>query len=492
MQPQPIRLSAIVFFLLLVPLAVPARADFVAYRVPRLPGLVALLEGKVIVNPGRTVTLQHRLGKIYMSRDDIEKIYNVDDFAVLFGRKLSKAKDAEAAMEAARWALKHGLLTQFYIGVEKALQLDPQHADALKVLQLREKLKQPLGSAQTEEAALRALVRNPGMKVELSDHFILLHDTPPTVPKNLNRNAKDRKPRAQERLELLEQVYESFLLRFYSQGVTLDVPQERLKVVLFNDERDYLRFATDLSPDLSSAIGFFQPDINISFFYDHTTSERFQTLRTLSAVLTAQYDEAFRNKDKDTIQLADTISLLVAIEQENADIEVVSHEATHQLAANTGLLPRQVRIPQWVHEGLATYFEAPDDATWSGMGAVNEQRLERYRYLLPDRVHSRIDFIVGDEIFKYAASHDGVLFGYGQAWALTHFLLERHFAEFLAYYRRLGEMPPDIIMSPQVLTMLFDDTFQSDRNTLDAEWHAYMRTLRTDLEIILSEADKSR
>ena len=185
--------------------------------------------------------------------------------------------------------------------------------------------------------------------------------------------------------------------------------------------------------------------------------------------------------------MADTIELLVGISRENLDIEVVSHEATHQMAGNTGLFPREVVVPSWVHEGLATYFETPDDAAWSGIGAVNADRLERYRALENDRVHSNIDFIVGDQIFDTAASIQGTLHGYGQAWALTHFLMERHFKEFMTFYRRIGEMPPDVLISPQVLTDLFNEVFGSNRRGLDGEWRAYMRSLKTDLEIILED-----
>ena len=185
--------------------------------------------------------------------------------------------------------------------------------------------------------------------------------------------------------------------------------------------------------------------------------------------------------------MADTIELLVGIERENLDIEVVSHEATHQMAGNTGLFPRDVVVPSWVHEGLATYFETPDDAAWSGIGAVNKDRLDLYRVLERDRVHSNIDFIVGDQIFDMAATIRGTLHGYGQAWALTHFLMERHFREFITFYRRIGEMPPDVLISPQVLTELFSESFGTDRRSLDSEWRAYMRTLKTDLELILEE-----
>ena len=41
-------------------------------------------------------------------------------------------------------------------------------------------------------------------------------------------------------------------------------------------------------------------------------------------------------------------------------VATIIHEATHQLAANTGLMPRKVRRPTWAAEGLATYFESAE------------------------------------------------------------------------------------------------------------------------------------
>ncbi len=178
--------------------------------------------------------------------------------------------------------------------------------------------------------------------------------------------------------------------------------------------------------------------------------------------------------------------MILKIVREDADIEVVTHEATHQMAGNTALLPRQVQIPSWIHEGLATYFESPEDATWSGVGAVNQARLDRYRQLSSDAEHSNIDYIVGDQIFDFAKSVGARLHGYGQAWALTHFLIEKHFDEYNQFCRRLGEMPPDTRLSPQVLESIFKSAFKiEDTAKLNAEWKQYMQGLRTDTARII-------
>lgn len=468
----------------LATLSATVQADIVEYRIPNTP-LVVVLQGKATVNPGRTVSFMHpKFGKLVFGLNDAT-IHKLPSMAALAQRKLGLAagkNDADAAMEAARFALKHGLLRQFYGAVDKVLEIDPKHQDALRVVALKRKIDQPLGDATEEEQHLRSLVRDPAMKVALSQHFILLHDTPEKP------QSGRRKPRCVERLELLELVYESFLQKFYSKGVPLQIPDKRLMVVLFHEHDDYLRFATNVDPALQSAAGFWNSDTNVSVFFDQGTHDSFQGIKTLADELQRTKDEVLRQKlrgVKDIVRMANTFAVLAQVAQENSDIEVVTHEATHQMAGNTGLMPRHVQIPIWVHEGLATYFEAPKEATWSGFGAVNQQRLMWYRALETDTTHSNIDFIVGDQIFSYALSQGAKLHGYGQSWALTHFLIEEHFDKLMAFYRRLGELPPDIKFSPDTLTKVFNEVFGDERDALDAQWRRYMRSLKTDMEMIL-------
>jgi hypothetical protein len=478
------RLLAMALGLALLAAPLSARADIVLYT---LPGTEAqmVLQGSTTVNPGGTITFTHsKFGKIYFKLGETE-IKKVPTLGSQFQKQLGRAgATADARMKAADWALKHGMLPQFYEAVEKALDADPQHQRATLVKKLREKMSAPIADSSQQEKELRQLVNRPEMKIKTSKHFMLLHDTP-------DRPAPNRRvPRADERLQLLEQVYESFLLRFYAHGVELTIPTERMKVVLFNDQKDYLYFATRLSPTLSSAAGFWDPNNNTSVFYDGGSTEGAKSMKRLNDLLQQMKKDAQKARgpnSADIVRTADSFGYVIEIAKENQDITVVSHEATHQMAGNTGLFPRFVRVPSWVHEGLASYFETPDGAAWGGIGAVNKQRLQWYRALEPDKVHSNIDFIVGDQIFDYAGSHASTLHGYAQAWALTHFCMERHFPEFIQFYRRLGEMPPDVIISQDVLTELFHTTV-GDASKLDAEWRIYMRSLKTDLERVLEDS----
>lgn len=463
-------------------LVVPARADLIECRISGT-NLYTMLVGEVTSNPGGTASLRHKYGLLVFDQSDIVKIYKSKSPYEIHEREISRAiqsKKADEVMKAAKSALKHGLLEKCYDDVNKALEFDPRHEEALRLKQLRDDIKKPAGGdLAAQEAYMRKLVPNANMKVATSNHFILLHDTPAKPVEG------HRLTRSEERLKLLEQVYETFLLKFHAQGVELELPKERLMVVLFNDFSHFRAFATSLSPDLQSASGFWDSRSNVGFFFDHGTRD--PRLKELVGKLADLKKLAAKSRVGEVVRMANQLTALIAIEQENSDISVVSHECTHMMAGNTGLFPRGVIVPSWVHEGLATYFEAPGDATWAGIGAVNEERIEWYRALANDREHSNIDFIVGDQIFDFAASTSATLHGYAQAWALTHFLIEKHFTQFQEFYRKLGEFPPDTVLSSEVLISAFNEVFGTNRSALDAEWRNYMASLKTDKEKILNE-----
>src|SRR5260221_114863 len=178
------------------------RADIVKYRLPG-SDMEMVLQGSVQTNQGGTRTLTHpKLGTLYFSQDD-STVIKVPTVQEQFGKQLGKAgSDANKRFEAAQWALRHGLLNSFYQAVDKTLEADPNHARANMVKKLKVRMDQPLGDSSQQEKDLKNLVGRPDMSIKMSKHFILMHDTS-------SKPFEGRKiPRADERLLLLEQVYE--------------------------------------------------------------------------------------------------------------------------------------------------------------------------------------------------------------------------------------------------------------------------------------------
>ncbi len=468
--------------------ATQAFADLVLYNVPGT-NLVFILQGRASVNPGATVTFRHpTFGNLFMNAGDV-KIFKVRSPQSQVTNNLSTAKsagDLNGCLDAARQSLKIGKLDLFFDACKAAWEIDPNDDRVKKLVEMKQKINKPVPIDPAQEKIMRDFTKNRAdMKFLRSKHFLLLHDT---------SDRKDRrtgKTRAEERLELLETVYESFLMKFCLEGVELDVPDKLLMVVLFAEHNEYLQFVNLLGPELASAAGFYHRVDNVAVFYDQGTDQSFEVLNQLNRQIQSQRDEIVRRKIgglADVIRFADTLSLLIEVKRENLDIEVVSHEATHQLAANTGLMPNDSPVPTWAAEGLATYFEAPKQAAWSGIGAVNAERLGWYRELAPLRKVSNIDFIVSNQIFSRSANNFTTLHAYGQSWALTHFLMEKHFVKLVAYYREIGKLPKAMHAEPAELQAAFDKVFGKDKQALDGQWRAYMRGLKTDLEKTLENA----
>src|SRR5262245_63767441 len=64
------------------------------------------------------------------------------------------------------------------------------------------------------------------------------------------------------------------------------------------------------------------------------------------------------------------------------NLSTTIHEATHQIAFNSGCHRRFADNPVWLAEGLAMYFETPEvhgnKIVWSSAGNLNTPRLDRF------------------------------------------------------------------------------------------------------------------
>src|SRR5579872_2850599 len=231
---------------------------------------------------------------------------------------------------------------------------------------------------------------------------------------------------------------------------------------LFKDFTEFQEHARRLGPESAGSAGFWSPVRNVVGFYDDSTTEASDELKRERQQLEKAADDAKkagtsleRRRDSETLRQIKINEVLTDIDRWNCDLATVSREASHLLAANTGLLPRRVEIPGWVHDGLAAYFEAPSDGAWAGSGAVNESRLHDYEAMKNDVVHASIDFIVADNLRSYASPRGAAQQADAQVWALTHFLFEKHVHELVKYYRLLAEMPPDVKFNGDLLQDLF-------------------------------------
>ncbi len=458
----------------------PAYADFVLYALPGTDKVI-LLEGTTKRGGYGIIEYTHPShGTVVLNQDSatvIKAPSKTDDFKKVLA-KAKSSSEVDDYISAANVAIRRGLFKEFLECCSAAYKIDPKNPTILRLIEARNRIKRPLTEdAKGSETRIREIVNLPDLKVQTSDHYVLLHDTPDA------KTFRRRKTRADLRLELLETVYESYFMKFALDGILLEPPQERLMVVLFNDEKDYHRYSTQIDPTLLSSAGFWSPVDNACVFYDQGSSERMKALDELNADLKRAKNQARGTAvSRDTAHLSNTIDLLVKVAKEEDDIEVVSHEATHQLAGNTGLMPRGKIALRWAHEGLASYFETSSDAVWNGIGAVNERRLKSYIRVSSDEKRRSIELLISDLLFDGAQSSREEVDAYGQAWALTHYLMENKPEKLVEYYRRTSEIDTSQgSVKRKELVDVFVDVF-GDLNKLEGDWHLYMRSLETDID----------
>src|SRR6185312_14893760 len=129
---------------------------------------------------GKVMYSHPEVGETLIFQPNQVEIKQAPTMTMLFNKMMKQAgKDPEAVMQAAVWALKKGLLGESQHAVEKVISLDPQHEAALRIRELKKRIGVPLPEKNDAaiEKRLRKIVARSGMRVETSNHSLLLHDT---------------------------------------------------------------------------------------------------------------------------------------------------------------------------------------------------------------------------------------------------------------------------------------------------------------------------
>jgi hypothetical protein len=476
-----------------------AGADFVCYFLSSSSGKFVLLEGEVDTrNNAKLFTLRHKkYGEVILPREEC-KWYKAPDITKKRKSAIqsaAKKKDYEELWRLAKDSIRHGNAGNYFAAARIIAEQDPDHKEAARALRLAAIIDTEIPESKSEETKMKKNAEiERDMKFDRSEHFLLMHDL--TNPK---RMTPGKATRTQERLEVMEKVYKAYFAFFWSRDYELPPPKERLHVVLLEKERDFKDFASaDRGGGLVTASGFYQRIRNVSYFYEHRGTNEFMELKEAASKLVTLGKKAssWASNSGDIVRLGKAVELMNEIFSEQSDVTVCSHEMVHQLAGNTGLMPFHPHIPTWVAEGFACYFESPRDAQWSGIGAVNEERLDFYRHARSrGNKYARIDQVVSDLVFDDAKTHEEKLNAYALSWALTHFLMERHFDKLMSYYKLLTKEPATTkkMLSPKENAEIFFSCFKGiDEQTLDRQWHQYMASLKTDFEELTNMRLSSR
>lgn len=290
-----------------------------------------------------------------------------------------------------------------------------------------------------ELAAQRLAELPPGFKSFQTEHYVICYNTPLAY--------------AQWVGALYERLYTGFFNFWKNRKWPLKEPEFPLAVVVFDTRDGYSAYSRrELGDGVKTIIGYYSLQTNQVTMYDLTGAAG-------NAAQPAR------------------INALLSAPGAERNVATIVHEATHQLAFNSGLQTRYADVPFWVSEGLAIYFETPDltaNKGWKAIGRVNQYNLTNFRRSLRSRSPDALEsLLVDDKRFRNAST---AAEAYGEAWAFNYYLLRRHSDAYVKYLQALAKQPPLIDVTPEERRKLFQEHL-GDLPSLEADFLRQMRNV---------------
>ncbi len=306
----------------------------------------------------------------------------------------------------------------------------------------------PFSALDREAFGKRLLAQLPaGFQLRQTDHYVIAYNTSQAYANWCG--------------SLLERLYRAYFKFWEKRGFELHEPEFPLAVVVFDNRGDYAEYSRgELGDATSAVIGYYNFRTNQMVTFDLTGL--------------AQADRTRRRRFTSR-QIRELLSRPGA----ERNVATIVHEATHQLAYNTGLQTRYAVNPFWVAEGLAIYFESPDmknTSGWRTIGRVNRFRLASFKQNLARRPPNRLEAIITDDgLFR---SSETAPAAYADAWALNYYLFRKKSKDYVAYLRELSKLKPLESYTPEQRLRQFQRYFGTDLQRLERDLVRYVGRLR--------------
>jgi hypothetical protein len=231
--------------------------------------------------------------------------------------------------------------------------------------------------AQVEERARKAALE--AFRSSATEHYLAIGDAPDTF-----RDA------ALKRCEALASTY---INHFQDKGFAVALPARKLTAVILKDHASYAAF-------LGQA-----PGANVGGHYDLETNwlVMFDLRPGAGPGAGPPQQPAVANPQR-------------------VNSFTLSHETTHQLTFNTGLLERTSDVPLAVSEGLAMYAELWQPEIHASFGMINRPRLEVLIHPAnPNQEWIPLEKLLADDaLFQNPATEQ---LACAEAWVFVHYIL---------------------------------------------------------------------
>lgn len=307
--------------------------------------------------------------------------------------------------------------------------VEEQQFSPLSREELGEHLKQELREAGIDSEFL----------VHSTDHYVICTDTSPAYAAWCGG--------------LLERLHKAFGVFWNARKMEVREPEFPLPVVILKNKKEFAQLAAfDRTPGSAKGDGYFLVTGNRIVLYDLTATEQQAPAKTVADV--------FRR-----------------VQSVPGSVATVVHEATHQIAFNSGLHTRYADNPVWMTEGMAMYFETPDLKNrrgWQTIGRLNRHRKAQFLdFAAKRRKLDSLESLIGsDGRFRTPESQ---LDAYSEAWALSYFLIRTKPRQYTSWLQKIAAKSPLDFDSPQERLALFRSEFGEDLSRLDKQMLAFIR-----------------
>jgi len=420
---------------------------------------------------------------------------------------------AKQIQDLAEYALTHGLNDKFVEVMKKLAEEEPANEAVVAFLKVQAALDRPVAKGGAADLKSHLGDIKEATLKDGKGHFILYHKLSSNDPEEV-----------QERLAQLEDSLRTYFYWFALKGVVLPVPTERLPALLTTKEPEFKRTRNSLADPPVVGDGIFARRENVSVFCAKPLDARYDMLdKFTSAIMskgrfvrqelvTGKANAGYEKGTKiNELAYAGTLALAMKELESEAERAGASHDASRQLLFASGLLPRNVTVPEWVLFGMGSFFETPEHSAWPTPTGLSSVYLPAFRYELGSKGKNfegtplkTLRKIVTDGYFRnltpddYKNKTDRLLKARSAAWALTYFLAQNKLSNLNRYFQLLSEMPRDLELDDATLMDCFARAFDCyDAKTkkpddaklgiLAGDWQSNMLTVNFEAEDFLKK-----
>jgi hypothetical protein len=286
-------------------------------------------------------------------------------------------------------------------------------------------------------------IAGPESKVLLKPHFVMVYTSTDEG--------------AQKLAARLEAIFRWKIQFMKMMGRPVRRPPHKLEIYYVGTYKEFQQMGAP-----SGAAGFYRHDDNRAYFFD------FEDFPVMAALAEKAKDPNTPWRERQ--RLRNRISRYC----EDQTLEVIQHEAGHQIDFNIGLFPRyehtvKADYPRWLVEGTTMMFEVPPSSAGASLGVLNHTRLDQLRLRWgrhPLSVAEWKRFIIDNNMWFHPPGNGDSGDSYPLGWALVYYLWKEHRAGYAQYCKAVYNRDEDVEMSNSDREKEFEDIF----GRVDEKW----------------------